>query len=124
MTYNKNRNKELEFAPGDKVYLSTKNLVTDEGTKKLSDLCTGPFEVLKKIGDGAYKLKLPPHVKVNLVFCNKTNPIFELYTFFQSFCIPYHFLLCCHVIVRLIEQPPCSSTHDQELTHVTVTLTM
>ena len=53
---------------GDKVYLSTKNLVTDEGAKKLSDLRTGPFEVIKKVGDGAYKLKLPAHVKVHPVF--------------------------------------------------------
>ena len=59
---------EPEFAPGDKVYLSTKNLVTDEGAKKLSNLHTGPFEVIKKVGDGAYKLKLPLHVKVNPVF--------------------------------------------------------
>ena len=59
---------ELEFAPGDKVYLSTKNLVTDKGAKKLSDLHTGPFKVIKKVGDGAYKLRLPPHVKVNPVF--------------------------------------------------------
>ena len=66
--YNKNRNNDLEFAPGDKVYLSTINLVTDEGAKKLSDLCTRPFEVIKKVGDGAYKLKLPPHIKVNPVF--------------------------------------------------------
>ena len=66
--YDKSRNKELEFAPGDKVYLSTKNLVTDEGTKKLSDLCTGPFEVIKKVGDSAYKLKLPAHIKVHPVF--------------------------------------------------------
>ena len=67
-TFNKSRNKEPEFVLGDKVYLSTKNLVTDEGAKKLSDLRTGPFEVIKKVGDGAYKLKLPAHIKVHPVF--------------------------------------------------------
>ena len=67
-TFDKNRNKDLEFAPGDKVYLSTRNLVTDEGAKKLSDLHTGPFEVIRKVGEGAYKLKLPAHVKVHPVF--------------------------------------------------------
>ena len=67
-TYDRNRSKELEFNLGNKVYLSTKNLVTDKGAKKLSDLRTGPFEVIKKVGDGAYKLKLPSHVKVNPVF--------------------------------------------------------
>ena len=67
-TYNKHRNLEPEFKEGDKVYLSTKNLVTDEGSKKLSDLRTGPFTVLKKVGEGAYKLKLPKHMKLNPVF--------------------------------------------------------
>ena len=67
-TFDKGRNKDPELAPGDKVYLSTKNLVTDEGAKKLSNLCTGPFEVIRKVGDGAYKLKLPAHVKVHPVF--------------------------------------------------------
>ena len=42
--------------------------MTDEGAKILSDLRTGPFEVVKKVGDGVYKLKLPAHVKVHLVF--------------------------------------------------------
>ena len=76
--YNKGQDKEPEFTLGDKVYLSTKNLVTDEGVKKLSDLCTGPFEVIRKVGDGAYKLKLPPHIKINPVFnvalLTKWNP--------------------------------------------------
>ena len=63
------------------VYLSTENLITDEGSKKLSDLQTGPFPIVRKVGEGAYKLKLPAHMKVNLTFsvrlltkaCN--NPI-------------------------------------------------
>jgi len=66
--YNLARNEEPEFAIGEKVYLSTKNLVMDEGSKKLSDLRTGPFTILKKVGDGAYKLLLPKHKKVNPVF--------------------------------------------------------
>ncbi len=67
-SYNKTRNQEPEFSVGDKVYLSTKNLVTDEGSKKLSDLQTGPFTVLKNMGEGAYKLLLPKHMKLNPVF--------------------------------------------------------
>ncbi len=67
-SYNKTRNQEPEFSVGDKVYLSTKNLVTDEGSKKLSNLQTRPFTILKKVGEGAYKLLLPKHMKLNLVF--------------------------------------------------------
>jgi hypothetical protein len=43
-------------------------MVTDKGSKKLSDLCTGPFPILKQIGDSAFKLKLPPHMKCHPVF--------------------------------------------------------
>ena len=67
-SFNKHRSQEIIFEPGDKVYLSTKNLVTDEGMKKLSNLRSGPYEVIKKVGDGTYKLQLPAHVKVHLVF--------------------------------------------------------
>ena len=63
---------------GDKVYLSTKNLVTNEGSKKLSDLRTGPFTILKKVGEGAYKPQLLKHMKLNPVFnvalLTKANP--------------------------------------------------
>ena len=67
-TYNRTRVQEPDFQVGEKVYLSTNNLVTDEGSKKLSDLRTGPFTILKKVGDGAYKLLLPKHMKINPVF--------------------------------------------------------
>ena len=68
VTYDHRRDKEPVFAMGDKVYLSTENLIPDEGSKKLSDLRTGPFTVLGKIGDGAYKIDLPDHMRVNPVF--------------------------------------------------------
>jgi len=43
-------------------------MVTDEGSKKLSDLRTGPFPITDKVGEGAYRLKLPLHMKVHPVF--------------------------------------------------------
>ena len=66
--FNRSKEKEPNFQVGDMVYLSTENLVTDEGLKKLSDLQTGPFPVVKKVREGAYKLKLPTHMKVNPTF--------------------------------------------------------
>jgi len=66
--YNKGRDKDPVFSVGEKVYLSTDNLIMDEGSKKLSDLRTGPFTIVKKVGEGAYKLRLPPHMKVNPTF--------------------------------------------------------
>jgi hypothetical protein len=68
VTYDRQQEAEPEFNVGDRVYLSTENLITDKGLKKLSDLRTGPFEIVGKIGDRAYKLKLPEHMKVNPTF--------------------------------------------------------
>ena len=66
--YDKKRAQELIFKVGDMVYLATDHMVTDEGSKKLSDLRTGPFPVIGVMGEGTYKLKLPLHMKVNPVF--------------------------------------------------------
>ncbi|MBW0509690.1 hypothetical protein O181_049405 [Austropuccinia psidii MF-1] len=48
-----------DFQPGYKVWLAFKNIRTTRPTKKLSDICLGPFEVFKKAGSHAYQLKLP-----------------------------------------------------------------
>jgi len=66
--YNKGRVLEPEFKPGDKVYLATNNLITDKGSKKLSDLRMGPFKIIKAVGPRAYKLKPLTHMKVNPTF--------------------------------------------------------
>ncbi|MBW0512796.1 hypothetical protein O181_052511 [Austropuccinia psidii MF-1] len=55
----RNRSIPLDFQPGDKVWLSSKNIKTTRPTKKLSERWLGPFEDLKKIGSHAYHLKLP-----------------------------------------------------------------
>jgi len=47
--YNKRREQEPKFSIGDKVYLATDHMVTDEGSKKLSDLWTGPFQIIERI---------------------------------------------------------------------------
>ncbi|MBW0498701.1 hypothetical protein O181_038416 [Austropuccinia psidii MF-1] len=49
----RNRSIPPDFHPGDKVWLTSKNI------KKLSERWLGPFEVIKKIGSHAYHLKLP-----------------------------------------------------------------
>ena len=44
---------------GDKVWLEGQNIATDRPSRKLDDRRYGPFEILKQIGEAAYKLKLP-----------------------------------------------------------------
>ena len=48
-----------KYQPGDKVYLDASDIQITRPSKKLSHRCLGPFEIVKKVGKGAYRLKLP-----------------------------------------------------------------
>ena len=48
----------LQYKPGDKVLLDSKNIKTTRLTKKFDDKWLGPFEVDSKVGASTYKLKL------------------------------------------------------------------
>ena len=68
LRYNKTH-KHLEFKVGDMVYLRLHHGYTlpDMTNKKLSNQHVGPFEVLQRIGQLAYKLKLPPVMRIHPV---------------------------------------------------------
>jgi hypothetical protein len=57
--YDERKSPAREYKAGDKVLLEGTNIKTDRPMKKLDDKRYGPFEVEKKVGRGAYKLKLP-----------------------------------------------------------------
>ena len=68
---NANRHRRDEaFNPGDRVFLSTANLTlrTDGPAAKFNPRWTGPFKVLERIGKVAYRLELPPRMRVHPVF--------------------------------------------------------
>ena len=48
-----------QYNKGDLIYLDSFHITTDRPNKKLKDKRYGPFKVLEKIGQSAYKLKLP-----------------------------------------------------------------
>ena len=56
-----------EFKVGDHVWLDTHNLMTEQPSKKLDYKRLGPFEIIKKIRDLAYKLKLPRTYQIHPV---------------------------------------------------------
>jgi hypothetical protein len=62
--------RELTLQPGDLVYLSTAHLALPARTqvRKLAPKYTGPFTVIQKISDLAYKLLLPDNLKIHPVF--------------------------------------------------------
>ncbi|KAF7151574.1 hypothetical protein RHSIM_Rhsim02G0166800 [Rhododendron simsii] len=62
----------LEFQVGDKVMLKlTPQIWKKINSKKVSQLIArydGPFEVVKRVGNVAYRLKLPDRLKIHLTF--------------------------------------------------------
>lgn len=59
--------REPDFAPGDKVWVSTKNWKTERPSKKLDHQRAGPYEVIAKEGH-SYRVKLPVSMKIHPVF--------------------------------------------------------
>jgi hypothetical protein len=55
------------FAEGDMALLSTKNIGL-QGRSKLLPRYVGPFKVLSKVGELAYRLDLPPTMRIHNVF--------------------------------------------------------
>ena len=63
------KRRDVSFAKGEKVLLSTQNFkLANPGTRKLLPKWVGPFEVIEPVGKVAYKLKLPPNLKMHNVF--------------------------------------------------------
>jgi hypothetical protein len=61
--------RDVVFAPDDMVWLNTKNLTLKHpGTRKLLPRYVGPFKIMQRIGEVAYKLKLPAKLKMHDVF--------------------------------------------------------
>ena len=58
--YNQRRTPALEYQPGDRVYLDASDIHTTRPSWKLSHRRLGPFPVVRKVGNGAYCLHLPP----------------------------------------------------------------
>lgn len=56
--YNK-KHTPLQLNEGEYVMLSSKNLATNQPSKKLGPKLVGPFEVIEKVGKQAYRLRLP-----------------------------------------------------------------
>jgi hypothetical protein len=56
------------FDIGEKVWLDSRNLRLKTNSTKLMDQRLGPFKVLEKLSDRAYRLDLPEHLKIHNVF--------------------------------------------------------
>jgi hypothetical protein len=56
------------FQPGQKVWLSSKDISTSHPSRKLTPQQLGPYEVAEHTGDLTYQLLLPPSMRQHPVF--------------------------------------------------------
>ena len=56
--YNYYSGPSLQYKPGDKVLLDSRNIKTTRLTKKFDNKWLSPFEVDSKVGASVYKFKL------------------------------------------------------------------
>uniref|UniRef100_A0AAZ3PPC9 Integrase catalytic domain-containing protein n=1 Tax=Oncorhynchus tshawytscha TaxID=74940 RepID=A0AAZ3PPC9_ONCTS len=64
----RHRSEAPVFAPGDRVWLLTRNLPLRLPCRKLGPQCIGPFKVLRRINKVFYRLLLPSYYRINYSF--------------------------------------------------------
>jgi hypothetical protein len=84
MYYNRRREPALVFKPGDRVWLDRSDIATNRPSSKLSHQRLGPFAVETCVGQGTYRLALPPHFR-------HLHPVFPVV---KLSCAPRPQVLC------------------------------
>jgi hypothetical protein len=69
--YNRRRTPAPVFKPGDMVYLDASDIPTTRPSAKFAHRNLGPYKVEKAVGNGAYRLKLPPSLR-------RLHPVFPV----------------------------------------------
>ena len=73
--YERDRKQAHQFAPGDLVGLSAKDIKIHQPTPKLGPRQLGPFKVLERVGDLDYRLELPVWLKIHdVIHVNRLSP--------------------------------------------------
>jgi hypothetical protein len=71
MYYNQRREPAPVFTQGDRVWLDGSDIATNRPSSKLSHQHLGPFVIDKCVGQGAYRLILPPQL-------HRLHPVFPM----------------------------------------------
>ena len=66
--YSDRRRKDAQFRIGQDVFISTANMSTNRPSKKLDYKKIGPYPIIAKINDVAFKVKLPRNMRIHPVF--------------------------------------------------------
>jgi hypothetical protein len=62
------KRRDADLRVGMRVWLSTAHLPLRTGTRKLSERFTGPFPILEQVTREAWRLDLPPTLRIHPVF--------------------------------------------------------
>ncbi|KAI2649352.1 Transposon Tf2-6 polyprotein [Labeo rohita] len=65
---NRRRLPHPPYQPGQRVWLSTRDIKLRLPSRKLSPRYVGPFKILKRINEVTYQLELPPNYRISLSF--------------------------------------------------------
>jgi hypothetical protein len=77
MYYNRRREPAPVFTQGDRVWLDGSDIATNRPSSKLLHRHLGPFVVDKCVGQGAYRLILPPQLR-------RLHPVFPVVKLFLA----------------------------------------
>jgi len=79
--YNRHRIPAPELKPGDLVWIDGSNIQTTHPSRKLGHRNLGPYPVERRIGHGAYRIKLPLSLR-------RLHPVFPIVKLFPMQTIP------------------------------------
>ena len=66
--YDINHGDDIEYNVGDQVWLNAEKIKTGRPSKKLDVKRLGPYRISEKVGNNAYRLKLPANMRIHPVF--------------------------------------------------------
>ena len=69
--YDRRRTPAPDYHPGNRVYLDASDIHMTRPSQKLSHKRLGPFTIVRKVGNGAYRLCLPPSM-------SRLHPVFNV----------------------------------------------
>ena len=61
--YDRNKGSSRDYSEGDLVWVERTNIPSLRPSKKMDNKRIGPFPIVKKVGAGAYKIRLPDSFK-------------------------------------------------------------
>ncbi|KAL0146466.1 hypothetical protein M9458_058229 [Cirrhinus mrigala] len=100
---NQHRRLGPTFRPGQRVWLSTKDLPLRVESRKLAPRYVGPFKILKKINPVSYRLLLPRSMRI--------HPTFHISRLKPVFCSPLSPASKPAPVPRIINGKPAYTVH-------------